>query len=80
MSDAKQNIKQILKEELKVSLDKLKEDGIELGKEALEKVAMETSDCFARVAVRTDNKADDFYLMLRGMVEKEIDKIDGKEG
>lgn len=74
------DVKEILKEELKASGEKLKTKGIALGKEALEDVALELSDMFARVANRTVNKADDFFNMVKPMLDKEIDKIDGQEG
>lgn len=72
--------KEILKEELAKSGEKLKAKGIELGKEALEEVAKEVSDMVGRVAVRTPNKADDIYLAIKPILDGEIDKIDGKEG
>lgn len=73
------DIKQILGEELKVSAEKLKSEGVELGKEALEKVAKEMSDMFGRVAVRTENKTDDFFLMIKPMLDTQIDKISDAE-
>lgn len=72
--------KEILKEELAKSAEKLKAKGVELGKEALEAVALEMSDCFSNVAVRTENKVDDFFLVIKPMLDKELDKIDGQEG
>ncbi len=78
--EKKEKFKEILKEELKVSGTKLKEKGIELAKEALEDVALEMSDMMARIAVRTENKVDDTYLILKPLLDKELDKIDGQEG
>jgi hypothetical protein len=72
--------KEILKEELAKSAERLKAKGVELGKEALEEVALEMSDCFSNVAVRTENKVDDFFLIIKPMLDKELDKIDGQEG
>ena len=72
--------KEILKEELAKSAERLKAKGVELGKEALEEVALEMSDCFSKVATRTEGKADDFFLVIKPMLDREIDKIDGKEG
>jgi hypothetical protein len=69
------NVKEILKEEIAISGDKLKEKGIELGKEALETVALEMSDMMARVAVKTENKMDDLYLTVKGMVDAKLDDI-----
>lgn len=73
-------LKVIVKEELKVSLEKLKEQGKVLLKEELEDIALEVSDMMGRIAVRSENKVDDFYLVVRPMLDKELDKIDGKEG
>lgn len=78
--EVKKDIKEILKEELKISGEKLKEKGIVLAKEALEDVALEISDMIARVAVKSENKVDDFYLVIKPMLDKELDGIDGKEG
>lgn len=75
----KKDLKLIVKEELKASMAVLKEKGVELGKEALEDVALEMSDMMGRVALRSDNKIDDFYLIVKPMLNKELDKIDGKE-
>ena len=73
-------LKDIVKEELSKSLEVLKVKGIQLGKEAAEDVALEMSQMMARVAVRSENKVDDFYLSVQAMLEAQIDKIDGKEG
>ena len=70
--------KQILKEELETSAKNLKAKGVELGKEALEAVALEMSEMFSKVAVRTENKVDDFFLIIKPMLDKELNKIDGK--
>ncbi len=75
-----EDLKEILKEEMKVSAETLKVKVIDLAKEALEDVAMEMSKMMGRVAERSENKVDDFYLSIQGMLEEQIDKIDGKEG
>ena len=72
--------KQIVKEEMKVALENLKAKGKVLLKEELEDIAGEISDALGRVAVRTTGKVDDFYLLMKPMIDNEIDKIDGKEG
>lgn len=74
----KEKLKEILKEELATSAGKLKGKGIDLAKEALEDVALEMSDMMARIAVRTENKLDDTYLIVKPLLDKELDKIDGK--
>ena len=72
-------LKDIVKEEMKVSLENLKVKGKVLLKEELEDIAMEVSDMLARISVRSETKMDDFFLMIKPMLDKEIDKIDGKE-
>lgn len=74
----KEEFKDILKDELKKSGEKLKEKGIVLAKEALEDVALEMSDMTARIAQRTEGKIDDTYLIIKPLLDKELDKIDGK--
>lgn len=80
MSEVKQELKDVVKEELKVSAERLKEKGIVLAKEALEDVALEISDMLGRVAAKSENKIDDVYLVMKPLLDKELDKIDGKEG
>ena len=75
-----EELKVIVKEELEKSLEVLKVKGIQVGKEMLEDVAIEMSQMMGRVAVRSENKVDDFYLSVQGMLEAQMDKIDGKEG
>jgi len=75
--------KEILKEELKVSVAKFKEMGFEISEEMAMKLMVEVSDMLGRIAVRTENKIDDFYLIVKGKFEglltEMIDKIDGKK-
>lgn len=68
-------LKEILKEELKVSGENLKEKGIELGKEALEEVAKEMSNMLERVADKTPNKGDDFYKVIKPMIDEKLEGI-----
>jgi len=62
-------------EELKVSFSNLKAKGEKISKEALELVAKELSDMFARIVVRTENKLDDFFLAVKPLIDREIEKI-----
>ena len=78
MEEVAKDIKEIIKEELAASMEVLKVKGIQLGKEALEDVALEMSQMMGRIAVKSENKVDDFYLSVQGMLEMQIDKIDGK--
>lgn len=80
MENKNKDFKVIFKEELEISGRKLKEKGIELAKEALEDTALEMSDMMARIAARTENKLDDIYLAVKPVLDRELDKIDGKEG
>ncbi len=73
--EVKEEFKTILKEELSVTLDNLKVKGIDIGKRALEETALEISDLLARVAKRTDNNIDDFYLMVKGMLDEKLKEI-----
>jgi len=71
--------KQILKEEMAIALDNLKVKGKVMSKEALEEIALEISDALGRVAKRTPNMTDDFFLMIKPMLDEQIDKIDGEK-
>ncbi len=73
-----QNFKSILEEELKASFAKLKEEGKQVSREVLEIVVLEVSDMVLRISKRTENKVDDFYAMIKGMIDEELKKIDGK--
>ena len=74
------NLKEIFKEEMKISIKKLGDKGKQVSKEYLEDVALEVIDMIGRVVEKTDGKIDDFYLLIKDQLQKIADKIDGKEG
>lgn len=76
----KVEFKAIFKDELEKSLETLKKDGKQILKEELEDIARELSDMYARIAVRTPGKTDDFFLLIKSALDDKIDNIDGKEG
>ena len=69
------DLKLIVKEEMAVALENLKAKGKDIGEEALEEIASEISDAFGRIVVRTDGSTDDFFLMIKPMLDKKIDEI-----
>ena len=74
------DLKQIVKEEMKISIKKLGDQGKQVSKEYLEDIAMEVIDMMGRVVKRTDGKVDDLYLLIQDQLRQTADKIDGKEG
>ena len=76
-------VKDIIKEELKKSLENLESAGLNIGEEVLWQVFKELDATVKRVVARTENNIDDLYSLVSGplseAVDEAIDKIDGED-